>query len=92
MALLILVRISLYIPGPLESLGLFEGLILSTGALPSDLSLLEVPAGVSPNLGVPTFPSSWAPPVPAWLALVLFQFPPNTARQFCPRHVVSTYS
>jgi hypothetical protein len=64
----------LYVPGPLESLGVSVGLTLSVRVLPSALGLLEALVRVSTCLGVPPFPGCWVPPVPAWLALAFFSF------------------
>jgi hypothetical protein len=58
----------LYVPDPLESLGLFGGLTLSLVVLPSGHGLLEVPVKISP-LGMPTIPGCRVPTVPSCLAL-----------------------
>jgi hypothetical protein len=42
---------------------------------PSGLGLVEVPVKVCPCLGVPAFPSSWVPVVPAWPTHAFFSFP-----------------
>jgi hypothetical protein len=54
------------------SLGLYRGLTLSIGTLPSGLGVFEVPVRVSSCLGMPTFLGCWVLPVPVWLALVFF--------------------
>jgi hypothetical protein len=49
-AIFMLVSASLEFPGLLESLGLFGGLAVSIGVLPSNLVLLGVSVEVSPCL------------------------------------------
>jgi hypothetical protein len=65
------------------SLGIFGGLTLSTGLLPSELGLLEGPIRVSPSLDMPTFPGCWVPLVPAWLALARWSLPTPESFPFC---------
>jgi hypothetical protein len=52
---------SLKFLGLLEFLGLFGGLAVSVGVLPTDLGLSGVSVEVSPCLGALSFPGFWMP-------------------------------
>jgi hypothetical protein len=68
------VSASLYFPGTFQSLGLFGGLTVSEGVLPSDLGRLGFSVGVS-NCSVKlVVPGRWIPPVLASLDLALAFF------------------